>query len=193
MLFKRKHKQSIFLRIRNFIWPTMGWVRTYHYIKHRILRLPASNHSVALGLTIGCVISWTPSIPFQIAQCFIICLMFRANFLAAVIGTGIGNPWTFMFLFWTSYQVGSFIFSMLGFGDLLTVEVSIINILKNLVGHPQAVLWPSLLGGYVLALVTAPLFYFPFYYLVKGGRAARVKVSAKVHNIIDHRKESKNK
>lgn len=129
--------------------------------------------------------------PFQILQCFILCLILRANFLAAVIGTVIGNPWTFSFLFLASYEVGKFVLIMTGFGEIMTVDVNLINILKNLVMYPKEVWWPSVLGGYILAIITLPAFYYTFYYLVKAERAALKKVVRKVHTLQETRKEKK--
>ena len=191
MLFKRRNKQPIWLRARDMIWPPSGFKRSFLYLKHRLIRLPANNRSVAMGLTIGCIISWTPTMPFQILQCFILCLILRANFLAAVIGTVIGNPWTFSFLSLASYEAGKFILTVAGFGELMTVDVNLINILKNLVVYPKEVWWPAVLGGYILAIITLPAFYYTFYYLVKAERAALKKVVRKVYTLQEHRKEKK--
>lgn len=173
------------------IWPPSGFKRGLIYLKHRLIRLPANNRSVAMGLAIGCVISWTPTMPFQILQCFFLCLVLRANFLAAVIGTVIGNPWTFSFLFYVSYVTGKVILTAAGFGELMTVDVNLINILKNLVLYPKEVWWPSVFGGYILAVITLPAYYYAFYYLVKAERAALKKVVRKVHTIQENRKEKK--
>ncbi len=192
MLFKRKKRKSFWSHVQNLFWPSMGWRRTFDYIKHRILRLPASNHSVALGLAIGCAISWTPTMPVQILQCFLLCLLLRGNFFSSIVGTIIGNPWTFNFLFFTSYKIGASIISILGFGEILNVSVTYFNVFPiGIYAHPQAVMIPTVLGGYLLAILTSPFLYYGFYYLIKVERAARVKVAGKVHEIIDHRREVK--
>lgn len=188
MLFKRRKRQSLWSRVRNLIWPKMGWARTFNYIKHRVLRLPSSASSIALGLASGCVVSWTPTFGFHILQCFVFCLLVRANFLAALLGTTFGNPWTFPILLWCSYQVGSYVLMFLGYGDLLLFDPDM-HLIEKFKEYPVEIFMPMLVGGYTLVFITFPLFYFPFYYMVKAGRAAQVKVSAKVHDIIDHRKE----
>lgn len=194
MLFKRKKKKSLLSKAREVIWPKSGWKRAFLYIKHRILRLKADDRSIAMGLSIGCIISWTPTMPFQILQCFILCLILRANFFAAVTGTVIGNPWTFNFLFYTSYQVGAFLLSIINLDSILTISVTYLNIFPvTLYAYPKEVWWPTVFGGYVLAIITFPVFYFAFYYLVKAERAAIKKVVVKVHDIQEHRKEKKNR
>ncbi len=39
---------------------------------------------------------------------------------------------------------------------------------------------PTLVGGYMMALLTFPLFYYPFYYMIIGARKAKISASAKV-------------
>lgn len=211
----------------------MGWARTFKYLRHRVLRLPSSTASIALGLASGCVVSWTPTFPFQILQCFIFCKIAKVNFPAALLGTTFGNPWTFPILFIISYNVGILFLTLIGYdmdlniqtdknvflGIFETLEVVLIttaekvgNYLLALIGvmkffhfnfsvetlndsyeYFNKVIIPTIIGGYIMALLTMPLFYYIFFYLITAGRAARVKVSAKVHDIIDHRKEKQNK
>lgn len=41
---------------------------------------------------------------------------------------------------------------------------------------------PTLIGGYAIGIATYPLFYYPFYYMVKGARAARrARIEKKIH------------
>ncbi len=197
MLFKRKKKQSIWLKIRDIIWPRSGWERSLVYIKHRILRLPHSTHDIAMGLAAGCVVSWTPTIPFQILQCFAFCRIVKANFLASVLGTAFGNPWTFPILFMTSYHVGQFFLDMTGLEDVFIALAGETELFKQ-DGFGVEKFLPTLVGGYIMAAFTFPLFYYAFYYLIEGARAAKYKVgqkvsviSEKVQDIKEHRKEKK--
>lgn len=168
----------------------MGWKRTIDYIKHRVLRLPASDHAIAFGLASGCVVSWTPVFGFHIIQCFILCFIGRANYLAGLLGTTFGNPWTFPILLWISYKTGVFALVLLGYGDQITLDADK-AIMEEFGDKPLKIFIPTLVGGYIVALITFPMFYFPFYYMVKAGRAARTTVSHKVHDIVEHRKEEK--
>lgn len=190
MLFKRKKRKSLGAHIKNLFWPSMGWKRSWDYIKHRILRLSASTRSIAVGLAAGCVVSWTPLFGFHILQAMLICFIARGNYLASLLGTTFGNPWTFPLLLWTSYKAGSLIFILFGYGDYVSLA-SNVTIMQELSIQPLKVFLPTLVGGYLMALVTFPLFYVLFFYLVKTGRAAKRKVSDKVHDIIDHRNETK--
>lgn len=197
MLFKRKKKQPLWLKIREMIWPKSGWKRTFLYIKHRVLRLPHSTRDIAMGLASGCAVSWTPTWGIQILQCFIFCKIVRANFLASVLGTTFGNPWTFPILIWIAHLVGTFFIDVTG----LDTYFSMIG--KNTVvpddhGLGVTAFIPTLIGGYIMAVLTFPFFYYGFYYMIEAGRAAKKKVGKtahvfveKVHNIKEHRQEKK--
>lgn len=172
MLFKRQKRKSFLAHVRNFVWPSMGWSRTYDYIKHRILRLPASNHSIAFGLSSGCVVSFTPLFGFHIIQCLALCFIGRGNYLAGLLGTVFGNPWTFPLLLWLSYKVGVFSVSFFGYQDLLLVDIGD-DLIEDLGDKSMQFFLPTLIGGYIMALVTFPLFYTLFFFMVRAGRKAQ--------------------
>lgn len=190
MIFKRQNKESLLSKIRNMIWPQMGWKRTVVYYKYRILRLPHSTHDIAMGLASGCVVSWTPTFPFQILQCFIFCKVVRANFPAALLGTVFGNPWTFPILFTIAYHVGSYVLDVTGLEEVFIFLAGETDIFKQ-EGFGIQKFLPTLVGGYIMVVVTFPLFYYGFYYLVTVGRASKRVVRKKVHKIIDHRHAKK--
>jgi hypothetical protein len=186
MLFKRKNKQSLWSKTREIVWPRAGWSRTFRYVRHRVLRLPHSTRDIAMGLAAGCVVSWTPTWGIQILQCLVFCKITRANFLASVIGTLFGNPWTFPILIWISYIVGAFFLEVTGLEDyfmfLSSDTVVHADIPADRDYHMPAFI-PTLVGGYMMAVLTFPLFYYSFYYMIKAARAAKTTVGAKVHVI----------
>lgn len=182
MVFKRAKKPSFRSRLKNAVWPSMGWKRFFTYIKHRAIRLNASNHAVSAGLAFGASISFAPTLGFHIIQCFFLCLIFRASFLASILGTLIGNPWTFPFLFLASYKVGWLILNVTGFDIPFAQDIDF-NF-ANMMDKPWAILTPMLIGGYIMAIVTFPFFYFGFHSMVKPARDARQKLikKARKHN-----------
>ena len=50
---------------------------------------------------------------------------------------------------------------------------------------------PPIVGGYVLAIISFPLFYVPFFYMVKGARAARIKMVALKKVRVEKKKRQK--
>lgn len=181
MLFKRAKIQSFHEKIRNLIWPKMGWRRVLDYYKHRTARIPDSEYSIALGLAFGCAVSWTPAFGTHILQCLLFCWVTKTNWIASLIGTAFGNPWTTPALMFISYQVGKALFIGFGYGDFLMDHAGPIT-LELLKTEGLKIFLPTLVGGYFVGLATFPLFYFPFYYMVKGARAARrARIEHKIH------------
>ena len=179
MIFKRRQQQTLGQKIRNIIWPQMGLKKTAIYYKHRIIRLPHSTRDIAMGLASGCVVSWTPTPPFQILQCYIFCKITRANFLASLLGTTFGNPWTFPILFFISYSVGDAVLDITSLRELMALLIGE-NTLFQEDGFAMSTFIPTLVGGYIMAVVTFPLFYYSFYYLITAGRASKRVVTNKV-------------
>lgn len=196
MLFQRKKRQSPFQYIGSFLKPWSKWKRSFTYIKYRILRLPYSTHNISLGLALGCVVSWTPLFGFHILQCYIFCKILRASFLAALLGTLFGNPWTFPILLGTSYFVGNFINTYTGLDHYILLKMGA-DVLED-ESLAISAFFPMLIGGYIMAILTFPLFYYSFYSLIAGARKAQKtvkvvggKVGHKVHDITHRHKDHK--
>lgn len=196
MLFKRRTAEPILQKIRNLIWPKMGMRRLIEYYKHRSIRIPASEHSIASGLAFGCLVSWTPTFGTHLVQCALFCWVTKANWIAAFLGSAFGNPWTTPALMVISYHVGKALFVATGHADILApadgTHASFGEFLKSilqadvtyalLVANFKTYLLPTLIGGYTMGLATFPLLYYPFFYMVKGARAARrLRIERKFH------------
>src|SRR5690606_5821158 len=149
--------------VKNALWPGMGWKRTARYFKYRTLRIQDSAHAIAAGLAIGCAVSWTPTFGTHLLQCLFFCWLLRANWVAAFIGSALGNPWTFPLLLWISYQVGHFFFHLMGWG-MMFQELNNPIPLADMPERPVKILLPMLVGGYIVGILSFPLFYYPFYY-----------------------------
>lgn len=165
MLFKRRTPQGFSRRMRESLWPSMGWRRTVDYFYHRVFRVRQSPHQVTGGLAIGAAISFTPLIGTHFFQSVVLALATRTNVLAAIVGTAFGNPWTFPILFWAAYETGAGVFVMMGAGDLIALPDPVTW--RVLLDNPLRLFLPMLVGGYVCAILFAPLAYGLLYYPVK--------------------------
>lgn len=155
----------------------MGWSRALSRSKHRVSRLDDTSRNIALGLAIGAGISFSPLMFTHFIQAAIIALIMRANIPAALIGTALGNPWTFPFIWWASLYLGSTIFNALGVPveANLPAEVSL-PILWDMLWHePMRLLAPWMLGGYLLCLIVIALSYPLYLNLIKAAKLARTK------------------
>jgi len=185
-MFKRRDPRTILQNIREVFWPSMGWIRACRYVKYRVTRLSDTSQKIALGLAIGAGISFTPFLGTHFIQAGFLAYALRANFLAALIGTFVGNPWTFPFMWWAAMAFGSFLFQIFGLPasatlpDHMTFSV-MIDLIKN---EPFRIFAPWFVGGYLIAFLSLPLSYMFFYKLVSGAKIARKKArERKLHRV----------
>ena len=167
-MFRRREKQTLIRRIREAIWPSMGWNRTYDYYRHRIFRRSTSTYQIAAGLAIGVAVSFIPLIGTHFFQAIFLAWMARTNILAAFIGTAFGNPWTFPLIFWLDYKIGTLIFGAFGREGQIALPPELTW--GYLLDNPMSLFLPMVAGGYVCALLVGPLVYGMIYYPVKGMR-----------------------
>lgn len=170
MILKRREKQPLRRKIRESVWPSMGWLRTYNYFRHRIFRQEQTPRDITAGLAIGAAISFTPLIGTHFFQTVGLAWLFRVNIPAAVVGTAMGNPWTFPPMFWLDYKVGEFIFRLFGADNLVALPDTLSW--GYLLDHPLKLFLPLVVGGYICATLFFPIAYAMLYYPVRAMQEA---------------------
>lgn len=105
-MFLSRNKRPVFSRLADFFWPRIGWVRSTRYLMHRIGRLPGSPDAVAVGLAYGSAVSFTPFVGFHFILAGLLAWATRASIVASAIGTAVGNPWTFPFIWVWIHELG---------------------------------------------------------------------------------------
>lgn len=160
-MFKRRNLQPVFHRLGNLIWPRTGWARALRYLWHRIARLRGTPHSIAAGIASGAATSFTPFIGLHFVLAALTGFLTRGNFIASMIGTGAGNPWTFPLIWVWIYHLG---LKMAGGDDTAVGDPDFIGLfiglpaflVKALVSFEVdadyfqtlwAIWWPMLLGS----------------------------------------------
>jgi uncharacterized protein (DUF2062 family) len=68
--------------------------------------MKGSSHEIAIGLACGISISFTPFLGLHALLAITLAWALRASMAAALIGTLFGNPWTFPFIWYFSYEIG---------------------------------------------------------------------------------------
>ena len=107
MVFKRRNPRSYLRMLAEAFWPRGGWTRAFHYVKHRIRRLPDDPHRIARGVGVGVFVSFTPLFGLHLVAALIIAKILRGNILAAILGTFFGNPVTFPVIAVVSMKLGN--------------------------------------------------------------------------------------
>ena len=106
MPFGRRKKTDIFLFFKNSIKFLFSFKRTKKYILVNLKRMKGSSHEIAIGLACGISISFTPFLGLHALLAITLAWALRASMAAALIGTLFGNPWTFPFIWYFSYEIG---------------------------------------------------------------------------------------
>jgi len=81
---------------------------------HRLARLPGTPYSLAAGFAAGAAVSFTPLVGFHFVMGAIVAWLLRANLVASAIGTAVGNPWTFPFIWLWLYSFGHWMIDLVG-------------------------------------------------------------------------------
>ena len=87
MVFKRRTPRTYLQMLAEAFWPRGGWTRAFHYVKHRIRRLPDNPHRIARGVGAGVFVSFTPLFGLHFISAVASAWIVRGNMLAALLGT----------------------------------------------------------------------------------------------------------
>jgi uncharacterized protein len=166
-VFRRRHPIPLGRRLRVWLWPEIGWRRQGTYLVKRITRLPGTPHSIAAGFACGTAISFTPFLGLHIVLSVLLAVAVRGNYLAAAIGTVVGNPWTFPLIWLATYHVGHF---MLGSTPVSAApEPALTGRLHEL----RTLIWPMTAGSVPLGALAGLAVYVPLVRLVVAYQEAR--------------------
>ena len=158
-MFGRRNPLPVYHWVWSFIWPRAGWHRASRYIAHRIRRLPGTPYRIAAGFASGAAVSFTPFIGLHFVFAALLALLLRGNVVASAIGTAVGNPWTFPFIWAWIYTLGQWLMGSDAASDLPETLG-----LDYIFQRPLDVLWPMTLG----ALPTAVAVWIGFFWPVRG-------------------------
>lgn len=209
MVFKRRDKPPIHVRLREAILPRGGWRRAIEYLAHRVRRLPDTPHRIALGLAIGVFVSFTPFFGVHVAAALAIAWVLRANVVASLIGTFAGNPVTIPLIAPIALGLGR---KILGYGvtgrDASRIQdafgaffTGLWDGLLSLFGYGESewykvmrfvedVIWPYFVGGLLPGLVAAIASYYVTRPLVAAYQTRRrSRMRARAHERLAQQKD----
>jgi len=174
-MFQRRDKPSKLRRVLDFFWPSIGFGRSTRYLGYRLARLPGTPYSLAAGFAFGAAVSFIPFIGLHFILGGVLAWIFRANIIASAIGTAIGNPWTFPFIWTATYHIGNW---MLGNAEndsgtfsAGTMEAFFHNLIENgwqsVSDVATTVIFPMLIGSIPFFIVVWVIFFYPLHILIR--------------------------
>lgn len=155
-------------RVCEFFWPSMGPKRYAKYLARRTQRLSASPHAVAAGVASGAAVSIFPFVGFHFILGFVLAFFTRGSMLAAAIGTALGNPITFPFIFAATYNLGRLILpGEQKDAEALLKGTEMSDLMGNMFVDGLAGIWPVMQAMIVGAIPLSILTYLGLYTLVR--------------------------
>ena len=148
--------------------------RFFSYYKFKLARLPASSYAISAGFACGSMVSFTPLIGFHFVLAVMFAYLLRANYIAALIGTIVGNPISFPFIWGLIYKVGAFIVDKPE--DNLRPNINF----EIIINQTYDIFIPMLVGGAVLAIPIWVTTYFITYSFVSSFKKAKQKKKKKI-------------
>ena len=179
-MFKRRERRSIFRFFYEVIFSLKGISRAIEYVGIRLKRIPDTPHKISLGMSCGIFASFTPLFGLHFLIAGLLSYVLRANVLASLIGTFIGNPLTFPIITVFNLKLGEWILGsneyssgdggkiFEGFLDFIFLIYKSLftegSIGENSVPRMNEFLYgvfiPYSLGGLILGILIAIISYF---------------------------------
>ena len=114
-MFRRRERRGPLRIIAAAFYPPGGWRRALSYIAHRLRRLPDTPGRIARGAAAGVFVTFTPFFGLHFLAAAVVAWLVRGNIIAALLGTFVGNPFTFPIIAASAIELGAMI---LGHGEL---------------------------------------------------------------------------
>jgi hypothetical protein len=190
-VFRRRQPLTFLRSLRGFLWPRTGWRRAFVYYVKRLTRLSGTPHTIAAGFACGVMISFTPFVGLHILLGCLLALIVRGNFLAVAVGTLVGNPWTFPFIWLAGYELGKLLLGpdlvaahpmpwrlqdLAGYVGAAATQATTdgsVAMLHRLAADLSAIAKPVLVGGVPLGIAAGLLTYFPLARAIAAYQDAR--------------------
>ncbi len=135
----------------------------------KLARLPASPHAIASGFACGSMVSFTPLLGLHFILAIVFAYLMRGNIVAALLGTIVGNPVTFPFIWGLIYKVGAFVIS--------TKHIEFNNEIhfNMIITQTYEIFLPMLLGGAILAIPVWIITYILTHSFISSYKKSKIK------------------
>ena len=104
MSFFKNHSKSF----KNLFSINLKRASLFYFLK--LIRVKDSIDKLAVGFACGSMVSFTPFIGLHFLLAVFFAYLLRGNIVASLIGTFVGNPFTFPFIWIFIYKVGNIFF-----------------------------------------------------------------------------------
>jgi len=145
--------------IKNLFSINLKRATLFYFLK--LIRVKDSKDKLAVGFACGSMVSFTPFIGFHFLLAIIFAYLFRGNIVASLIGTFVGNPFTFPFIWIFIYKVGNIFFKN---DKTFSLEFTF----QGLFNQGYDILIPMLIGSLIVSIPIWFISYFTVKFLMSS-------------------------
>ena len=138
--------------------------RIISYYKLRLARLPGSNYAISSGFACGAMVSFTPFIGFHFLLALLVAYFLRGNLIASMIGTILGNPFTFPIIWLFIFRIGSI------FTPQSRLNINEKFDFSNVLDGGWEILFPMLVGSSIICIPIWFISFFTIRFLINSFR-----------------------
>ena len=137
--------------IKNLFSINLKRASLFYFLK--LIRVKDSQDKLAIGFACGSMVSFSPFIGFHFLLAIIFAYILRGNIVASLIGTFIGNPFTFPFIWIFIYKVGNIFFKN---DQNFSLELTF----QSLFDQGYDILIPMLIGSLIVSI---PIWFISYF------------------------------
>ena len=137
----------------------------FYFLK--LIRVKDSKDKLAIGFACGSMVSFSPFIGFHFLLAVIFAYILRGNIVASLIGTFVGNPFTFPFIWIFIYKVGNIFFNN---DQNFSLELTF----QSLFNQGYDILIPMMIGSLIVSIPIWFISYFTVKFLMTSFKRRKI-------------------
>ena len=158
--FKNKLKS-----LKNLFSINLKRASLFYFLK--LIRVKDSKDKLAIGFACGSMVSFSPFIGFHFFLAVIFAYILRGNIVASLIGTFVGNPFTFPFIWIFIYKVGNIFFKN---DQNFSLELTF----QSLFNQGYDILIPMMIGSLIVSIPIWFISYFTVKFLMTSFKRRKI-------------------
>ena len=137
----------------------------FYFLK--LIRVKDSKDKLAIGFACGSMVSFSPFIGFHFLLAVIFAYILRGNIIASLIGTFVGNPFTFPFIWIFIYKIGNIFFKN---DQNFSLELTF----QSLFNQGYDILIPMMIGSLIVSIPIWFISYFTVKFLMTSFKRRKI-------------------
>jgi len=153
------------ISLKNLFSINLKRASLFYFLK--LIRVKDSKDTLAIGFACGSMVSFSPFIGFHFFLAIIFAYILRGNIVASLIGTFVGNPFTFPFIWIFIYKIGNIFFKN---DQNFSLELTF----QSLFNQGYDILIPMMIGSLIVSIPIWFISYFTVKFLMTSFKRRKI-------------------